>query len=263
MSNTTPNEKTENPAQLKSDVVLLVDIVTEHSRQVKLVDYESLKHEFIEKAADAEPLTKAEIRESIESAPKTIAEQRMTEQPEDSPEGKEKRRLMSRRAMLSHLFKEELKAEQETAAPEKREVTEEYFEQVLSEALKGPYGLSEHTSWDKIRYFNFEPLLSDTYARLLSAQNNPYELVLDTIRENSRIYPRPLGLYCFEYPPFNLSPEVIQEIVDRMPNDENAKDIRVTVTPLGSVYLYSSTYLEDDYADFLAESMDDQTAEML
>jgi hypothetical protein len=48
-----------------------------------------------------------------------------------------------------------------------------------------------------------------------------------------------------------------------MPNDENAKDIRVTVTPLGSVYLYSSTYLEDDYADFLAERMDDQTTDML
>lgn len=143
------------------------------------------------------------------------------------------------------------------------EITPEYFETVLAEVLKGQYGIEDLTSWDSKHYYHFSPLLSASYARLLSTQNNPYEQILDTVRESSRVYPRPVGVFTFEFAPFRIDPTVIQDVLDRIAEDPNAKDIRVTVTSAGTVYLYSSTYLEDAMADFLAEEMDQGEAQML
>ena len=37
-------------AQLKADIVLLIDLITEHSRKVELVTHEDLQDEFLSKA---------------------------------------------------------------------------------------------------------------------------------------------------------------------------------------------------------------------
>lgn len=187
---------------------------------------------------------------------------------DDSPEEKERRRLISRRQMFGSLFSGELsladlKEEPAEAESAPREITPEYFETVLAEVLKGQYGIEDLTSWDSKHYYHFSPLLSASYARLLSTQNNPYEQILDTVRESSRVYPRPVGVFTFEFAPFRIDPTVIQDVLDRIAEDPNAKDIRVTVTSAGTVYLYSSTYLEDAMADFLAEEMDQGEAQML
>ncbi|WP_282195640.1 hypothetical protein [Turicimonas muris] len=97
----------------------------------------------------------------------------------------------------------------------------------------------------------------------MSAQNNPYQLILNTVRESSQLYPRPVGIFSFEFAPFNLDPKVIQDVLNKVAKDPKAKDIRVAETSAGSLYLYSSDYLEDAYADFLAEEMDQGEAEML
>lgn len=244
--------------QLKSDIVLLVDLVTEHSREVKLVTHEELMNEFISKATERAPLSLQKVRSELDEIP--AKEQRLRNRADDSPEGKERRRLLSRRQMFRSLFSGELSVSQlkdeESETSPVREITPEYFQKVLSAALDGRHGVETLESWDAKRYYHFEPLLSSSYARLLAAQNNPYELMLDTVRECSRLYPRPIGIFSFEFAPFNLDPQVIQDALDRFGKDENAKDIRVSVTSAGSVYLYSSKYLEDDYADFLAEEMD-------
>ena len=157
----------------------------------------------------------------------------------------------------------DLKEEPAEAESAPREITPEYFETVLAEVLKGQYGIEDLTSWDSKHYYHFSPLLSASYARLLSTQNNPYEQILDTVRESSRVYPRPVGVFTFEFAPFRIDPTVIQDVLDRIAEDPNVKDIRVTVTSAGTVYLYSSTYLEDAMADFLAEEMDQGEAQML
>ena len=97
----------------------------------------------------------------------------------------------------------------------------------------------------------------------MSAQNNPYQLILNTVRESSQLYPRPVGIFSVEFAPFNLDPKVIQDVLNKVAKDPKAKDIRVAETSAGSLYLYSSDYLEDAYADFLAEEMDQGEAEML
>lgn len=260
-----PDAITDNEELLlKSDIVLLVDLVTEHSREVKLVTHEDLMNEFISKASESEPLSLKKVRSELDAIP--TKEQELRGCADDSPEGKERRRLLSRRQMFRSLFNGELSVSQlkkeESETKTVREITPEYFEKVLSAALDSRHGLETLESWDAKRYYHFEPLLSSSYARLLAAENNPYELMLDTVRECSRLYPRPIGIFSFEFAPFNLDPQVIQDALDRFGKDENAKDIRVSVTSAGSVYLYSSKYLEDDYADFLAEEMDSGETEM-
>lgn len=261
-----PDAITDNEELLlKSDIVLLVDLVTEHSREVKLVTHEDLMNEFISKTSESAPLSLQKVRSELDAIP--AKEQELRSCADDSPEGKERRRLLSRRQMFRSLFNGELSVsqlrEEQNEAKPAREITPEYFEKVLSAALDGRHGLETLESWDAKRYYHFEPLLSSSYARLLAAENNPYELMLDTVRECSRLYPRPIGIFSFEFAPFNLDPQVIQDALDRFGKDENAKDIRVSVTSAGSVYLYSSKYLEDDYADFLAEEMDSGESEML
>lgn len=252
-------------ARLKADIVLLVEIVTDHSHKVELIDHDALKEEFISRAKQQKPITVSEVRTEYEAIPER--EKQLRNHADDSPEEKERRRLLSRRQMFRSLFEGELSVtdlkEEEPEEQTEREISPEYFETVLSETLRGPYNIESLQSWDNKRYYFFTPLLSASYARLLSTKNNPYEQVLDTVRESSRIYPRPVGVFTFEFAPFNIDPTVIKDVLDRISKDEKAKDIKVSVTSAGSVYLYSSDYLEDDYADFLAEEMDQGEAEML
>lgn len=253
-------------AQLKADIVLLIDLITEHSRKVELVTHEDLQDEFLSKAPLQQPIPVSQIKAEYEAIPEM--ERKLRNKADDSPEEKERRRLISRRQMFGSLFSGELsladlKEEPAEAESAPREITPEYFETVLAEVLKGQYGIEELTSWDSKHYYHFSPLLSASYARLLSTQNNPYEQILDTVRESSRVYPRPVGVFTFEFAPFRIDPTVIQDVLDRIAEDPNAKDIRVTVTSAGTVYLYSSTYLEDAMADFLAEEMDQGEAQML
>lgn len=253
-------------ARLKADIVLLVDLIAEHSRNVKLVTHEDLRDEFLAKAPLQQPIPVSKIKEEYDAIPEM--ERRLRNKADDSPEEKERRRLVSRRQMFNSLFKGELslsdlKEDEPVKQVEPREIKPEYFESVVAQTLKGNYGIEDLTSWDNKHYYHFSPLLSASYARLLSAENNPYELILDTVRESSRIYPRPVGIFTFEFAPFRIDPKVIQDVLDRIGQDPKAKDIKVSVTSAGSVYLYSSDYLEDDFADFLAEEMDQGEAEML
>lgn len=112
------------------------------------------------------------------------------------------------------------------------------------------------TSWDEKEYFHYRPLLSASYARILSAKNNPAEMICDLVREHSRIYPRPVTIGTFQEEPFNLKPEELQELMQSFPKDPKKSDIKFTTSSLGTVFLYSNKYLEDDYADFLAQYLD-------
>lgn len=141
-------------------------------------------------------------------------------------------------------------------APEPREITEAYFNQVVDTALARDCGVANLTSWDEKEYFHYRPLLSASYARILSAKNNPAEMICDLVREHSRIYPRPVTIGTFQEEPFNLKPEELQELMQSFPKDPKKSDIKFTTSSLGTVFLYSNKYLEDDYADFLAQYLD-------
>ena len=132
----------------------------------------------------------------------------------------------------------------------------EYFDEVLSRVLEGDYGVCSLESWDKVTYYHYRPLLSCSYARILSAENNPVEQVVDMIRESSRVYPRPVAIGVFEEPPFGIEAKELQEMLKMIAQDPEKQDIRFTTSSIGTVFLYSNKYLEDGYAEFLAEEQD-------
>ena len=90
---------------------------------------------------------------------------------------------------------------------------------MVETALARDCGVANLTSWDEKEYFHYRPLLSASYARILSAKNNPAEMICDLVREHSRIYPRPVTIGTFQEEPFNLKPEELQELMQSFPKD--------------------------------------------
>ena len=154
-------------AQLKADIVLLIDLITEHSRKVELVTHEDLQDEFLSKAPLQQPIPVSQIKAEYEAIPEM--ERKLRNKADDSPEEKERRRLISRRQMFGSLFSGELsladlKEEPAEAESAPREITPEYFETVLAEVLKGQYGIEDLTSWDSKHYYHL-PRTPDCFLR--------------------------------------------------------------------------------------------------
>ena len=98
--------------------------------------------------------------------------------------------------------------------------------------------------------------MSDVYAGILAGKGNPATLLAKVVRENSQLYPRPVPLDLFEYPPFDFTPEVVQECLHKLAATPECADIRFVESAVGTVYLYSTQYLDHDHAEFLAERAD-------
>ncbi|MFP5259436.1 MAG: hypothetical protein ACLGQH_10475 [Acidobacteriota bacterium] len=96
-------------------------------------------------------------------------------------------------------------------------------------------------------------LLSRTYARLLDHKDAPEALLAEAIRSNSRDYPRPVPAALFEQPPFDLAPEAVEATLRAMAARPEYQDLAAVRTSMGTVYLFSSLYLERGQATFLAE----------
>ncbi len=99
--------------------------------------------------------------------------------------------------------------------------------------------------------------MSETYAALLlRREEGPAALIADTVREDSDRYPRPTPLDIFKEPPFDLNQEELLSCLETMSKQEDYQDIRQVSTSIGHVFLYSSKYLDQDYALMLAEWTD-------
>lgn len=239
-------------SRLDADVLILVDLVADASRRVELIERPALFAAFREKAAAA-PIPKAhelledadrQMDSTYNRAPGTVSFV--------PPKTKNREEREANRLKVPTL-RDQREAQE---APEPREITEAYFNQVVDTALARDCGVANLTSWDEKEYFHYRPLLSASYARILSAKNNPAEMICDLVREHSRIYPRPVTIGTFQEEPFNLKPEELQELMQSFPKDPKKSDIKFTTSSLGTVFLYSNKYLEDDYADFLAQYLD-------
>lgn len=123
----------------------------------------------------------------------------------------------------------------------------------VSGILAGLTGVASFVGLSGRTVYHDPGLLSRTYARILDRKGSPALLMAEEIRLNSRDYPRPLPVELFEASPFDLSPETIESTLGAMADDPVFRDIAVTTTTLGSVYLFSSLYLEPGYAAFLAQ----------
>lgn len=258
--------------RFRADVLLLIDLVAADSDKVELTREETLEERFIAAAKVSQAPKRSDLEAQIVQSTDEFFRAKLAAHPNASipirekgkdevqpPTTREQRKVLTRRELLRSLLDGNLKAVEAAPEPEEaaeREVTPEYYRAVLDAAIGGDFGLARLESWDHVQYLHYKPLLSQSYARLLSAKNNPIVQVRETIRDSSRRYPRPTALATFADPPFNMSAEEIQTVLQALAEDPESQDIRFTESSIGNVFLYSTLYLEDAYADFLAEHID-------
>ena len=130
-------------------------------------------------------------------------------------------------------------------------------EALLNKVLAEHKDLKEICAKSGTSFYYSSMFVSEPYARiLLHKQEGPGALIADTVREDSDRYPRPTPLDVFKEPPFDLSQEEILSCLEEMFNREGYQDISQVSTSIGHVFLYSSRYLDRDYALMLAEWID-------
>ena len=140
---------------------------------------------------------------------------------------------------------------------EGQEEAEAESRSILEDALKRNEDLREATGKDGLSRYYSTRTMSDAYAGILFLkEEDPLYMMAEIIRENSRVYPRPIRLDAFTQAPFDLPPEGIEACLLRMEGEEGYRDIARTQTSIGTDFLYSTLHLESDYASMLAEWYD-------
>lgn len=131
------------------------------------------------------------------------------------------------------------------------------FRDILEELIREEENIQKIVDRDGKPCYYSERHLDKAYALILVRRNdNAFELVVDTVRENSRIYPRPVPLALFLNPPFSMSPDEIEACRMKMAESKEYSDIVSTTTSIGTIFLYSTLYLSPLHAEYLAEWLD-------
>ncbi|OGP62987.1 MAG: hypothetical protein A2170_01075 [Deltaproteobacteria bacterium RBG_13_53_10] len=147
--------------------------------------------------------------------------------------------------------------EKNVPEPGKGGPSEEGLESIIKEMMERNEDLKEIPGHDGLPRYYSGQVMSDAYARLLvRKEGNPLLLIAETVRENSKVYPRPIRMDTFKNEPFDLTEEEISTCLQKMKEEDQYKDIAQTTTSEGTVFLYSTLHLEPDYASMLAEWVD-------
>jgi hypothetical protein len=98
-------------------------------------------------------------------------------------------------------------------------------------------------------------LITVPYAHLMlrKRHDDPAYLIVETIRDESRIYPRPMKPSVFELEPFSLDGEEIARHVEALSSQEAYADIKSVEASTGAVYLYSDRYLNEAKAQSIVQ----------
>ncbi len=158
--------------------------------------------------------------------------------------------LASRQEILQELIEQNLLP----AAPKEPAPN---LESLLHTTLEENEDLRELLSHDgNRRYFSVQ-FLSETYARiLLQKEGDSLDLIAEIVRDRCAKYPRPTSLDIFQGPPFGLIHEQIQACLEQRTGQAGYEDIAQIRTSVGTVFLYSASYLDPAHASMLAEWSD-------
>ncbi len=104
-------------------------------------------------------------------------------------------------------------------------------------------------------YFFSDLYMTRAYAAYLYrlAEKDLVGLVVETVREDSRLYPRPTPLDFFRGPPFTLAQDQLDDILTRIRERGDCRDIRESRASNGARYLYSTLHLTVAHAEALTE----------
>lgn len=105
------------------------------------------------------------------------------------------------------------------------------------------------------RYLYSEAYMTHTYAEILARAEakDPCETLAATVRQDSRVYPRPTSLEAFKAPVFGINPDDLGMFVSEMTTQPRYEDIKLVKASNGAVYLYSSLYLEPEWVKATVE----------
>ncbi len=104
-------------------------------------------------------------------------------------------------------------------------------------------------------YLYSEQHMTRSYAEAagrVRSQDAPH-IIAETVRSDSRTYPRPTPVNTFSEPPFLLMPEALASAVNTISDDPRYADIQLLCTSDGSLFLYSSIHMHPAHAASLAE----------
>ena len=104
-------------------------------------------------------------------------------------------------------------------------------------------------------YLFSEKYITHAYADMMVMveEKDLLKLVADTVRKESKTYPRPTPTKLFSHKPFKLSKEELHEILEQLKNKEEYMDIKETKASNGALYLYSDKFMTKVHASSLAE----------
>ena len=105
-------------------------------------------------------------------------------------------------------------------------------------------------------YFYSTLSMSDSFARIQARlrDKDTKVTIAESVREESKIYPRPALRSQFLTEPFFLSEEEIDQAVEELQSSDDYCDIHPCVTSDGTRYLYSDKYLTEAHALSLVDT---------
>lgn len=97
--------------------------------------------------------------------------------------------------------------------------------------------------------------ISYNYAEMMVMveEKDLLKLIVETVRHESKTYPRPTDSKLFLCNPFKLSKEQINEVLDQLKRKKEYNDIKETRASNKALYLYSDKFMSAAYARSLAE----------
>ena len=124
-------------------------------------------------------------------------------------------------------------------------LADERFEDIRS--LTGP---------TDIDYLFSETFITESYARILARTeiDNPCLCIAETVREESRLYPRPTNGNLFRVKPFNMATEDIAAYIEQTQSQPEYADIQCFRASTGTPYLFSTRHMNEKLARPLAET---------
>ena len=110
-------------------------------------------------------------------------------------------------------------------------------------------------SGKKGRYIFSDDKMNLKYAKLMAQieENDVKGLIAKTVREDSKIYPRPTDTTIFNRSPFYLKKGVLSNVLKQMKEEKEYHDIQEVEASNGALYLFSKKYMEKDHAIGLTE----------
>ncbi len=132
---------------------------------------------------------------------------------------------------------------------------DEIVEQFFAKAVSDEDSTLKVLEGKKNLYLYDSKKMADSYAEILKNQEDEDipKMIADTVRRDSKIYPRPTDKRVFSLSPFNLDANTLSKVLASMKNNETYEDIKVCTASNNAEYLYSNKYLSKDHAKHLTE----------